>query len=105
MEAAIDAGAEDVRSTDQYHEVTTEPEAFAAVKTSLEEKKLPLAVAELSMIPTTEIILDQRKAEQMMKLMEALEDHEDVQHVWANFDFEEGTRFRVKVPGQNTSSP
>jgi YebC/PmpR family DNA-binding regulatory protein len=89
MEAAIDAGAEDVRSTDQYHEVTTEPEAFAAVKTRLEEKKLPLAVAELSMIPTTEIILDQRKAEQMMKLMEALEDHEDVQHVWANFDFEE----------------
>jgi transcriptional/translational regulatory protein YebC/TACO1 len=41
------------------------------------------------MIPTTEVILDQRKAEQMMKLMEALEDHDDVQHVWANFDFEE----------------
>jgi transcriptional/translational regulatory protein YebC/TACO1 len=44
------------------------------------------------MIPTTEIILDQRKAEQMMKLMEALEDHEDVQHVWANFDFDEGSQ-------------
>jgi YebC/PmpR family DNA-binding regulatory protein len=92
MEAAIEAGAEDVRSTEQYHEVTTEPEAFAAVKTSLEEKKLPIAVAEISMIPTTEVILDQRKAEQMMKLMEALEDHEDVQHVWANFDFEEGSQ-------------
>jgi YebC/PmpR family DNA-binding regulatory protein len=89
MEAAIEAGAEDVRSTDQYHEVTTEPEAFATVKAQLEAKKLPLAVAEISMIPTTEVVLDQRKAEQMMKLMEALEDHDDVQHVWANFDFEE----------------
>jgi YebC/PmpR family DNA-binding regulatory protein len=89
MEAAIEAGAEDVRSTDQYHEVVTEPEAFGTVKAQLEAKKLPIAVAEISMIPTTEVVLDQRKAEQMMKLMEALEDHDDVQHVWANFDFEE----------------
>jgi YebC/PmpR family DNA-binding regulatory protein len=89
MEAAIEAGAEDVRSTDQYHEVVTEPEAFNAVKTHLEAKKIPIAVSELSMIPTTEVELDQRKADQMMKLMEALEDHDDVQHVWANFDFEE----------------
>jgi YebC/PmpR family DNA-binding regulatory protein len=91
MEAAIEAGAEDVRATEQYHEVVTEPDAFGAVKTRLEEMKLPLAVAELSMIPTTEVDLDQRKADQMMKLMEALEDHDDVQHVWANFDFAEGT--------------
>ena len=92
MEAAIEGGAEDVRSTDQYHEVVTEPEAFAAVKTHLESKKLPVAIAEVSMLPTTEVVLDQRKAEQMMKLMEALEDHDDVQHVWANFDFEEGAQ-------------
>ena len=89
MEAAIEAGAEDVRTTDQYYEVVTGPEAFSAVKGQLEQKKLPLAVAEISMIPTTEVNLDARKAEQMMKLMEALEDHDDVQHVWANFDFEE----------------
>lgn len=91
MEAAIDAGAEDVRATDQYHEVVTEPESFAAVRTGLEEKKLPIAVAEISMLPTTEVLLDQRKADQMVKLMEALEDHDDVQHVWANFDFEEAS--------------
>jgi YebC/PmpR family DNA-binding regulatory protein len=89
MEAAIEAGADDVRSTDQYHEVVTEPDAFAAVKAHLEGLKMPLAVSEITMIPTTEVNLDQRKADQMMKLMEALEDHEDVQHVWANFDFEE----------------
>ena len=89
MEAAIEAGAEDVRSTEQYHEVVTEPDTFNAVKTQLEEKKIPLAISERSMIPTTEVNLDQKKADQMVRLMEALEDHDDVQHVWANFDFEE----------------
>jgi len=91
MEAAIEAGAEDVRSTDQYHEVITDPESFLAVKAQLESRKLPLAVSEISMLPTTEVRLDSRKADQMIKLMEALEDHDDVQHVWANFDFEETT--------------
>jgi YebC/PmpR family DNA-binding regulatory protein len=89
MEAAIEAGADDVATTDQYHEVQTSPENFEEVKKQLEAKKLPLAVAEISMIPSTEVMLDARKAEQMMKLMEAIEDHDDVQNVWANFDFAE----------------
>jgi len=91
MEAAIEAGAEDVRFTGDVHEVISAPEVFHDVKTKLEAKGLPLAVAEIDMIPTTEVALDQRKAEQMMRLMEALEDHDDVQHVWANFDFEEAS--------------
>ena len=89
MEAAIDAGADDVATTDQYHEIKTSPESFPEVKTRLEEKGLPLAVAEVSMIPTTEVSLDAKKADQMVKLMEAIEEHEDVQNVWANFDFAE----------------
>jgi YebC/PmpR family DNA-binding regulatory protein len=89
MEAAIEAGADDVTSEGEQHEIQTSPESLAAVKESLEKKGLPVGVAEISMIPTTEVKLDQRKADQMMKLMEALEDHDDVQHVWANFDFEE----------------
>lgn len=89
MEAAIEAGADDVTSEGEQHEIQTAPESLAAVKESLEKKGLPIAVAEVSMIPTTEVRLDQRKADQMMKLMEALEDHDDIQHVWANFDFEE----------------
>ncbi len=89
MEAAIEAGAEDVQTTDQYHEIQTSPETFEEVRKHLEAKGLPLAVAEISMIPTTEIALDARKADQMVKLMEALEDHDDVQNVWANFDFAE----------------
>ena len=90
MEAAIEAGADDISFTDQHHEVQTSPEMLPQVKAKLEEKGLPLAIAEISMIPTTEIVLDQRKADQTMKLMDALEDHDDVQNVWANFDVEEG---------------
>jgi YebC/PmpR family DNA-binding regulatory protein len=89
MEAAIEAGADDVQTTDQYHEIQTSPENFEEVRKQLEAKKLPLAVAEISMIPTTEVMLDARKADQMVKLMEAIEDHDDVQNVWANFDFAE----------------
>jgi YebC/PmpR family DNA-binding regulatory protein len=91
MEAAIEAGADDVSSDGEQHEIQTAPEKLLAVKESLEKKGLPIAVAEVSMIPTTEVKLDQRKADQMMKLMEALEEHDDVQHVWANFDFEEAS--------------
>jgi len=89
MEAAIEAGAEDVTSSGDLHEIVCAPDALPEVKTALEGKGLELAVAEIDMIPTTEVTLDQRKADQMMRLMEALEDHDDVQHVWANFDFEE----------------
>ena len=89
MEAAIEAGADDVSSEGELHELQTTPERFAEVKETLEKKGLSLALAEISMIPTTEVRLDARKADQTMKLMEALEDHDDVQHVWANFDFEE----------------
>ena len=89
MEAAIEAGADDVATTDTHHEIKTAPDSFDAVKSQLESKGLPLAVAEISMIPTTEVELDARKADQMVRLMEALEDHDDVQNVWANFDFEE----------------
>ena len=89
MEAAIEAGADDVQTTDQYHEVQTSPENFEEVKKQLEARGLPLSVAEISMIPSTEVVLDSRKADQMLKLMEAIEDHDDVQNVWANFDFAE----------------
>jgi YebC/PmpR family DNA-binding regulatory protein len=89
MEAAIEAGADDARVAGDVHEVLSAPEVLADVKAQLEARGLPIGVAEVDMIPTTEVALDQRKAEQMMRLMEALEDHDDVQHVWANFDFEE----------------
>ena len=64
MEAAIEAGADDVSSEGQHHEIQTAAESFAAVKEGLEKKGLPIAVAEISMIPTTEVKVDQRRAEQ-----------------------------------------
>jgi YebC/PmpR family DNA-binding regulatory protein len=91
MEAAIEAGADDAKLSGDVHEVICAPEMFEAVKAKLEEKGLPLTMAEVEMIPTTEVALDQRKAEQVMRLVEALEDHDDVQHVWANLDFEEAS--------------
>jgi len=91
MEAAIEAGADDAKLSGDVHEVICAPEVFEAVKAKLEEKGLPLTMAEVEMIPTTEVALDQRKAEQVMRLVEALEDHDDVQHVWANLDFEEAS--------------
>jgi YebC/PmpR family DNA-binding regulatory protein len=97
MEAAIEAGADDVQTTDQYHEIQTSPDAFHEVKQQLESKKLPLAVAEISMIPTTEVVLDARKAEQMVRLMEAIEDHDDVQNVWANFDIDDDVLERLSA--------
>ena len=81
-----EAGADDVSFTEEHHEIQTSPEMFTDVKSKLEAKGLPLAVAELSMIPTTEVVLDQRRADQTMKLMEALEDHDDVQNVFVNFE-------------------
>ena len=57
------------------------------------------------MIPTTEVELDQRKADQMMKLMEALEDHDDVQHVWANVDFEVEEADRSSGDGDSRGAP
>src|SRR5262249_38811114 len=60
MEAAIEAGAEDVASTDQFHEIVSDPETFTDVKSRLEAKGLPLSVAEINMIPTTEVSLDAR---------------------------------------------
>jgi YebC/PmpR family DNA-binding regulatory protein len=91
MEAAIEAGADDAKLSGDVHEVICAPEVFEAVKAKLEERGLPLTMAEVEMIPTTEVALDQRKAEQVMRLVEALEDHDDVQHVWANLDFEEAS--------------
>src|SRR5712691_3150862 len=61
MEAAIEAGAEDVTSEGEHHEIETSAESFAEVKATLEKKGLPLAIAEISMVPTTEVRLDARK--------------------------------------------
>jgi YebC/PmpR family DNA-binding regulatory protein len=89
MEAAIEAGAEDVKTEEETFDVYTAPEDFAAVRDAIEASGLPLAHADVTMIPSTTVQLEAKAAQQMLKLMDQLEDHDDVQNVYANFDIEE----------------
>ncbi len=88
MSLALDAGAEDFRSDpgEENYEIITAPEEFNRVKEFLEQKNIPLALAEITMIPQSYVKLEAGDAAKMLKLMEALEDHDDVQNVYANFD-------------------
>jgi YebC/PmpR family DNA-binding regulatory protein len=86
MEAALEAGAEDVRDQGTEWEVVTEPAAFEAVKRAIDQKGWKYIEARVGMIPQNTIRLEAGKAEQMLRLMEKLEDNDDVQNVYANFD-------------------
>ena len=89
MTAVLDAGADDLRDDDSNWEVLSTPEAFPAVRDAVKQIGVEPASAEVSMIPQNYVKLEGKPAQQMMKLMEALDDHDDVQHVWSNFDISE----------------
>jgi len=86
MNTALEAGAADVRETEKEFEVITEPGDFEAVKKKLEDAGLQPLYAEVTMVPQSTIRLTGKEAQQMVRLMESLEDSDDVQHVYANFD-------------------
>ena len=87
MEAALEAGAEDLQTGESEYEVITDLASFDKVKTTLEEQGFPIEVAEIQMHPKTTVRVDEEKpAQQLLKLMEMLEDNDDVQNVFANFD-------------------
>jgi YebC/PmpR family DNA-binding regulatory protein len=86
MEIALEAGADDVRDQGTEWDVVTEPVAFEAVKRTIEQKGWKCLEARVGMIPQNTIKLEAGKAEQMLRLMEKLEDNDDVQNVYANFD-------------------
>ena len=83
---ALDAGAEDVRESGEQFEVITALGDFAAVRSALEEAGLALAQAEVTQLPTTTVPLDESTARQVLRIVDALEDLDDVQAVYANFD-------------------
>ena len=89
FEAAIEAGADDVADEDEQYEVLTDPTAFHEVKTALEAAGFKPESAEITMIPQTMVKLEGKQAESMLKLMDRLEDNDDVQNVYANFDISE----------------
>jgi YebC/PmpR family DNA-binding regulatory protein len=89
MEAALEAGAEDVREDESNFEVITAPEDFEAVKTALEQGTIPFENAEITQLPETFANLEDKQAEQMYRLMEMLDDCDDVQKVYTNADIPE----------------
>ncbi|MCK4368968.1 MAG: YebC/PmpR family DNA-binding transcriptional regulator [Dehalococcoidales bacterium] len=84
---AIDTGAEDVRIENNYIEVYTKPEELEPVREALGQKNIPIASAELSMVPKTIVELEEKAALQTLKLLDKLEELDEVQHVSSNADF------------------
>jgi YebC/PmpR family DNA-binding regulatory protein len=89
FEAALEAGAEDVKDEGDALEIITDPGSFIEVREALAAKGLQWENAEVTMIPQTMVKLEGKQAEQMLKMMDKLEDNDDVQHVYANFDISE----------------
>ncbi len=89
LEIVLEAGADDLRADDSSYEVICSPDIFEHVKKAFENRGKPTTTAEITLIPQTQVHLEGKKAEQMIKLMEALEEHDDVQNVYANFDISE----------------
>ena len=86
MELALEAGAEDVRDDGDNFEVITEPESFEAVKATIDAKEIPYVVAEVSMVPQNLTPVEGETAQKLIRLIDALEDCDDVQKVYNNAD-------------------
>ncbi|MBD3225691.1 MAG: YebC/PmpR family DNA-binding transcriptional regulator [Caldithrix sp.] len=89
LEIALECGAEDMTQIDDYYEIYTAFEDFHQVRTALDEKDFNIEKAELTMIPQNYIGVEGKEAEQMLKLMGVLDEHDDVQNVYANFEIDD----------------
>ncbi len=91
MSIVLDAGAEDIKNDpkEETYEIITQPEDLDTVKKAIEQKGLTIALSEVTMLPKSYVALEGQAAEQMIRLIEALEDNDDVQNVYANFDISE----------------
>jgi YebC/PmpR family DNA-binding regulatory protein len=90
MEVVLEAGGDDLQSDDaEVFEIYTSPETFEQVREALEKNKIATVEAKLGQIPSNYVKLDEGKSKSMMRLLEVLDDHDDVQNVWSNFDVPE----------------
>ena len=98
MSIALDAGAEDMKNDpkEDNYEIITMPEHLVKVKTAIEAASIPISLAEITMLPKNYAPVDEKQAEQIIRLIEALEDNEDVQNVYTNFDVPEEVISRVE---------
>jgi transcriptional/translational regulatory protein YebC/TACO1 len=86
MEIVLEAGAEDLKAEGDTYEVITAPAGFEEVKEAVRAKGIEFNLAEITMVPKSTVKLDIKSGRQVLKLVDALEDHDDVQHVYSNFD-------------------
>ena len=86
MEIALEAGADDFERVEDIYEITCSVDAFQAVKQTLKDKEIKTQVAEISQVPSNYVTLDEEASRKIIDLMEVLEDNDDVQNVYANFD-------------------
>ncbi len=86
LEVALEAGADDVSASDSSFEVVTPPENYNAVRAALDKAKIPVLGGEITLEPDNTVRVSGHTAEQVFKLVEELEDHDDAQSVAANFD-------------------
>jgi transcriptional/translational regulatory protein YebC/TACO1 len=89
MSLAIEAGADDFVHEGSMYEIYTSPNALDGVLSAIKAKGIETSSAEVSMIPQNYVKVEGKSAQQVLKLMEALDEHDDVQHVYGNFDIEE----------------
>jgi YebC/PmpR family DNA-binding regulatory protein len=89
LAAVLDAGGEDLRDDGDTWEIISDPAAFEAVRDAVKALGVEPASAEVAMLPQNYVKLEGKAATQMVKLMEVLDEHDDVKHVWSNFDIEE----------------
>lgn len=99
LSLALDAGAEDVKVDEKTFEVITAPQDFDQVKKALADAKIETSLAEVTYVPQSYVKLEEKNAEQMLKLMEVLDDHDDVQKVHANFDIPDEIMEKVAAAG------
>jgi transcriptional/translational regulatory protein YebC/TACO1 len=97
MEVAIDAGADDVKDAGDVWEVDADPNVYLQVKDAIAKAGLVVSHSELALVPGTRVHLEEGKAETMLKLMNAFEDNDDVQNVWANFDIDDDVLERLSA--------
>ena len=89
LDIILEAGAEDLREDGSNYEIITLPENYEAVVKALNDNNIEVDASNLGYIPQNYVKLEGKQAHQLLRLMEELEDHDDVQNVWANFDIDE----------------
>jgi YebC/PmpR family DNA-binding regulatory protein len=89
MNIVLEAGAEDLRDDGDNWEVITDPASYEPAVEAIKKAKVPIAMSEIAMLPQNYIKLEGQQATLMIKLIEALEEHDDVQHVYSNFDVDQ----------------